>query len=244
MPYQQITLAALQASLEASWDSAPFWSATQATRYLNHSLRLWNLLTGMWKRRVLLSTTAGAHYLPLPSSITYGMVVVWGRTSQALQISALEDLDNGRPRWEEEGTGDGGDVPTTPQLWAPVGLTEIAIWPADATGGNPVLVDGVAQTPVLVNPGDFVDIGSQDANAIAKLALHIACFTRGMPAVKSTQAYLQEFVQAAADQNTRLRNSSYFRKYLGLDFQKGLAPMVDTVPGGAGAGQGGQAGGA
>jgi hypothetical protein len=232
MPYQQQTLAQLLAALEAGWDSAPFWTDAQGTRYINHALRLWNLLTGMWRQKVLISTVAGAHYVALPGTLTYSATVVWGETAEPLALSALFDLDCMRLRWEEETTASGGDVPTAPVVWAPSGLTEFGIWPADASGGRPLLVDGIALTPQLSAPTDFVDIGSQDATANVKLALHIASFTRGIAAVKSTQSYLREFVQAAMDQNERLRNSSYFRKYAGLDFEKGLRPMLNTTPAG------------
>jgi hypothetical protein len=86
-------------------------------------------------------------------------------------------------------------------------------------------------------------MGAQDATAVVRLALHIACFKRGIAATKTTEAYLREFVQAAAAQNDRLKKSAHFRKYLGLDLEKGLRPMMRLradASGGSGASGGGQ----
>lgn len=232
MPFQRLTLAELQASLKASWDSSPFWTDAEATRYINHSLRFWNLLTGFWKRTVLIPTPAPASpYISLPGSMTFGLQVTWGATGQPLQLSGLFDLDMGRPRWEEETTTSGGAVPTVPTLWCPNGMKELVIWPQDATTGLPLVVDGVAATPVLAAAGDYVDIGDQDANAILDFALHVASFKRGQGAVAATGLRLQSFLQAATNQNSRLMYSAVFRKALGLDHVKGAKPIVDTRPG-------------
>jgi hypothetical protein len=231
MPFQRLTLADLQADLKASWDSSPFWTDAEATRYINHALRFWNLLTGFWKETVLVSTpNPVSPYVPLPGALTFGMQVIWGATSKPLQLSGLFDLDMGRPRWEEETTASGGEIPTIPTLWCPSGMKELVIWPQDATMDQPLLIDGVAATPVLVNPGDFIDLGDQDAGPILDFALHVAAFKRGQGAMSSTALRLQAFLQAARAQNGRLAYSLVFRKALGLDHVKGAKPIVNMAP--------------
>lgn len=231
MAFQRFTLADLQSDLKASWDSSPFWTDAEATRYINHALRFWNLLTGFWKETVLVTTPAPVSpYVSLPGSLTFGMQVVWGSTGKALQLSGLFDLDMGRPRWEEETTASGGAVPTVPTLWCPSGMKELVIWPQDAATGLPLLIDGVAATPILVNPGDFIDIGDQDVGPILDFALHVAAFKRGRAAVSATALRLRSFLQAAQAQNSRLSYSSVFRKALGLDHTKGMKPIVNLAP--------------
>jgi hypothetical protein len=96
-------------------------------------------------------------------------------------------------------------------------MTEIAIWPADAAGGNTLLIDGVANTPVLALPGDFADMGVQDLHAISGFAVYLGAFKRGASAILASKSLFDDFLQAALQQNDRLRYSLYFRKALGLD---------------------------
>ena len=217
MAYHRLTLTDLLDDLKASWESTPFWTDAEGTAYLNHGLRFWNLLTGYWKRKVLLAAS-GTAYHPLPGSITFGMQVVWGPIGKPLQVSALADLDFARPRWEEETVASGGTVPTSPQLWAPVGLKEIAVWPTPPVA-TPLLVDGVAATPLLALPADFIDTDDWIASLVVGFALNVGCFKRGLQAAEATANYLKEFVQGAVDQNIRLRRSTFYRKVhsFGLD---------------------------
>lgn len=238
MGYQQVTLSTLLQQLKDSWESAPFWTDAEGIRAINHALRTWNLLTGMWKQRALVATTAGSHYVTLPAALTYGMQVSWGPTGRALSLGSIHTMDLARPRWEEETTATGGGVPTTPRVWGPSGLLELFIWPADSVGGNHLVIDGVAATPVLANLTDYVDMGSQDSTIIAKYALRVESFKRGALAMQGTQVYFADFLQAAARQNDRFRLSSYYRKFMGLDADRGFRPIVrgggQLQPGGGG----------
>lgn len=237
MAYHRRTLNSLVEELQDSWEASPFWTEDEAIVYINHSLRTWNLLTGYWKKKVLLGTSGGSYHT-LPGALTFGMVVVWGATMAPLQISSLADLDFGRPRWEEETTASGGDVPDVPILWAPVGLKEIAIWP-HAVAGQDLLIDGVAATPILAALDDYADIDDWVAGVIVNYALHVASFKRGAAAVAATAGLFKDFITAAAQQNERLRNATYFRKVIGLDLEKSMRRMVGTLPGQAQGTQGG-----
>lgn len=235
MAHHRQTLADLLADLAVAWDSSPFWTAAEATGYLNHALRWWNLLTGYWKRLVVINLAAPVnHYVALPGSLVFGMEVSWGATGKPLGSSALWDLDMGKPGWDNQTVTDGGLVPTTPRLWAPVGLKEIAIWPAAASGQ--LLVNGVAATPVLSALTDYVDMGELETINIVHFALHVGAFKRGIGSVQSTMPFFEGFLEAARQQNARLQFSSIYRKVLGLDLQKGLSPIVDNARAGATAG--------
>ena len=224
MAYHRLTLTDLLDTLKASWESTPFWTDAEGTAYLNHGLRFWNLLTGYWKRKVLVGASGNA-YQQLPGSITFGMQVIWGPIDKPLQVSALADLDFAQPRWEEETVADGGTIPTSPQLWAPVGLKEIAVWPTPPAA-TPLLVDGVAATPLLALPADFVDTDDWVASLVVGFALHVGCFKRGLQAAEATASNLREFVEGAADQNVRLKRSTFYRKFLGLEMDRALRPTL------------------
>lgn len=226
MPYLQTTLSELLGELKGRWESQPFWADEEGRLYLNQALRFWNLLTGMWQTKVLILTPSPASpWIPLPGSLTYGTRVSFaGRPN--LELTSIPELNRLHPRWRGETTASGGPVPSTPRRWAPVGMTQLAIWPADASGGNSLLVDGCASTPILTLPGDFVDLGDQDLNAITGLALYIASFKRGAMALQAAQPLFSDFMTAALKQNDRLRYSLYFRKILGLDKGRTGKPFI------------------
>lgn len=228
MPWQAVTLAQCQTQLKAKWENVPFWTDAEATAALNEGLRVWNMLTGMWRQRVVVATPAASPWVSLSSTMVYGTKINF--ITSPLIPSSRDDLDLFRPGWEGETTASGGAVPTTPKLWAPAGLNLFAIWPADAAGGQSLTVDGVRKTPVLVNPGDFIDIGEHELDALLGFALHVASFKLGSPLFNGTAGLRKNFLLAAVDQNTRLMASSYFRRQLGLDVSRYSRPFRSPDP--------------
>lgn len=225
MPYQSLTLTDLQTRLKARWDGVPYWTDAEATLYLNEGLLFWGMLTGRWKARVVLGTTAGTYDYALPSTMVYQMRITFN--GYPLSPSSRFDLDNGRPNWRRETTASGGDVPTRPTLWAPVTLALFYLWPADAAGHNALTVDGVSATPTLVNAGDYVDLAEADVSLLLGYALHAAAYKKGGAWFRATMPYLTAFLQAAALENELLTTSQAFRRYLGLD-KRDLKPPADA----------------
>jgi hypothetical protein len=228
MPHQKLKLSDLLTSLTAAWDSSPFWTQAEAIAYLNHALRWWNLLTGYWKAEAVVAVPFVTSYISLPGTLVFGAEVYSQATLKPLRQTSLWELDQAHSQWEAETVSSRGKVPTTTKLWAPVGLNTIAAWPRDP-GAN-LVVNGLAATPVLSNPADWVDIGELESVNIVYFALHIGAFKRGAASVQTTRRFFQTFLDAARNYNSRLIFSSVFRKSLGLDQQKSLAPMIDTRP--------------
>lgn len=235
MPYQTTTLADLKVALTARWDGAIFWTEEEARLAINEALRDWNLLTGTWRRRLVLSTVGGTVEYDVSATILYGMRVKVG-SRPALTSTSLLELDLGRPSWRLETTADGGDVPTAPTLWAPVSLQRIAIWPAVAVGGvNDLIIEGVSNTPVLVEDGDFVDIGTDSEPVLLDMALHCAAFKEGGPRWRATLAYFVAFLRAAAELNGALKANQVYRRMAGLDRRRdlqklsGVATQLDNL---------------
>lgn len=213
MPYAQVTLATLRQELKDEFESVPYWTDPEATAALNEAMRIWNLLTGYWKRREIIPTVAAQVWYPLTSTMVYGVRVDF--QDHPLEITSIHDLDNGRRNWEGETTTNSGVV--APYLFAPAGLNLIAIWPADAAGGNTLVVDAVRQTPILVADADFVDLNQSEHRPLICYALHYLAFKEGGRRFQATQAYYRRFLLAAGDMNQRLRASTWFRKEMGLD---------------------------
>lgn len=223
MPYQQTTLAQLQTRLALSWEGVPYWTAAESIVYLNEALQTWGLLTGRWKRRVTIQTTANTYEFALPATMTYRMRVAFN--GYPLSPSSLTDLDNGQPNWRLESTTSGSPIPTRPTLWAPVSLYLIYIWPMDAVGNNALVIDGVSDTPVLVNPGDFVDLSDADQQLILGYALHAASLKKAGPWLQATTPKFKEFLQAAGAENSLITTSQAYRRYLGVDHRE-LKPLT------------------
>lgn len=223
MPYESVTLAQLKAQLAEKYESTPFWVAAEATSAINEALRYWNMLTGMWKKTQTQATVANQVWYTFSSSFVYNMRVSFG--SQAMDITSIGSLDNGRPNWEGETTTTGGRVPTRPLHWAPAGLRRLAIWPADAVGSNMLVLDGVAITPVLVNDADFIDLAQSEHDALLGEALMILAFKEGGARFEACKKFHQDFIVAAAEQNDRLKAHVYFKRLLGLDTYRNERPL-------------------
>jgi hypothetical protein len=223
MAYQTVTLATLRQELKDRYESSPFWTDTEALHAINESLRVWNMLTGMWKQTQTKSTTAGTVWYTFSSSFVYNMKVSFG--SYPMEVGSVSSMNNGRATWQGETTTDGGEVPTRPTIWIPAGLRRLAIWPADAAGGNMLVVDGVCITPVLSANTDFIDLAQSEHDALLGEALHVLAFKEGGQRFEGTKEHHKLFLTAALKQNSRLSKSAYFRKALGLDLNRGERPL-------------------
>lgn len=223
MPYATITGLAITTSLEARWESIPFWTQAEALVKFNEVLRWWNLLTGTWKTRAPLPTVANSRYYTVPGTMTFGFRVEWN--GKPLQPASIFDLGYGRAQWRLETTASGGQVPSEPQVWAPVGITQFAIWPADAIAANSLMLDGIAETPVLPNLLATLDIDDSELGPLMDETLHLLAFKLGGPVWQATLSRHFSFLKAAADKNQRLKACSYFRKLLGYDRARADRPI-------------------
>lgn len=201
------TLAQIQSRVYDRLQQSPFWTTSEVTKFINEALRTWSCLTGYWKQRVTLSTLPTLPYYSLASFLTFGMRVEFN--GSPLIQSTVTNWDKGYPEWEGN--------PGTPQEWAPVGISLIAIRPADAAGGNALVVDGCASAPVLVNPGDFIDIGAEELNSLLQYCQYLAAFKEGGQEFESSVALYQSFLKAAAVKNEKLLASAIFRRAMGID---------------------------
>lgn len=217
MPYNQTTRAQLRTLLENQLDSLAlaFWRVDEKNRLIQDGLRFWNLLTGYWKARAITNTTANTVWYALPGALTSSLRVSW--RDFPLSPTSFHDLDLGRPQWESETTTTGGDVPTRPMCWVIGGINLIGIWPADAVGGNSLVIDGIANTPILAADNDPVDLAPDELNSLLNYLQHIASFKEGGKEWQATDDEFQAFLAAAGQCSAILRASATYRKWLGLD---------------------------
>lgn len=225
MAYTAVTLAMIRAELLDRVAAVPYWTDQEALHAINESLRWWNLFTGQWKARQTVVTVANQVWYSFSNSFVYNMRVEFN--SVPMEPGSIFSLDQGRGNWEGETTASGGSVPTTPRVWAPAGLKMLAIWPADAAGGNTLTVDGVTTTPQLVNDSDTVDLNDSDHGPLLSFALRTLAFKEGGLRFSATAPLDKEFYTAIGQVNSRLSASAFFRNLMGLDLREqkmGLNP--------------------
>lgn len=238
MPYQQLTREDLRTRLQARYEDASFWTPEEADDAINEALCTWGMLTGRWKRRLVLNTAANTYEYAFPATITYGMRVTYN--GQPMSPSARVDLDLGRPNWRQESTATGNGVPNRPILWAPVSLGLIWIWPTDAAGHNALVLDGVSTTPQLTDDAQYVDLAEADLSPLLGFCLHVLAFKKGGPWFQKTQGYFRDFIEAAAVENSLITTAQWYRRYMGLDRRdlkpyKGAPTSVAALAPGSGA---------
>lgn len=207
----QYTLTQMQSKVYDRLQQSPFWTPAEVTKLINEALRTFSCLTGYWKKRITLTTLPTLPYYSLASAIAFGMRVEFN--SQPLSQSSVTNWDKGYPEWEGQ--------PSSPLEWAPLGLALIAIRPADAVGNNSLVLDGVANAPILAAPSDYIDIGSEELNALLKECQYLAVFKEGGAEFESALSLHQDFLKAAAVKNEKLLASTIFRRAMGLDTDLG-----------------------
>lgn len=249
MPWQILTLADLQTRLAGKTEAQPWWTADQARRAINEGLRVWNAITGMWTAPTTVTTIPDDPHLRVSGTLVKATrVSIAGRR---LEPTSLRGLDLAVPGWETATTATGGIHPNQVVYWAPIGLTEIMLYPADAAPGQTdVVVDGVRNTPILAVSGDYLDMGSDEVSTLLGYALHVLSFTKGIEAVQATLPLRTAFFAAAAKRNAVFAASNLYKQITGADrlrfarpIEQAPSPAVATfLESGARAGGSGGAG--
>lgn len=219
MALQNVTLAQLRADLFAKVDSSRHWTNEEARIALNDVLLFWNLLTGQWRRTITLTFTApqGDGYLPLPDSTT----LIWPMRMERsdgtpIERASITSLNLAIPRWRGHATDDGGAIPTSVQYWAARSLQLVVLYPKPAATTN-VILDGVADTPVLTADGDFVDLDEGILDTVLECAAHWLQFKDGGPKFENTIPALQSLILLAGDLNDQIRSTNLYRRAQGRD---------------------------
>lgn len=211
--YNTTDLTTFIATVRADLGPAAFWTDSEITKFINAGLRTWNCLTGFWAGNVTFPTIANRPYYPLPNTtLVFGARVELD--GQPLQQGTLFGWDQQNPQW----MSDRGE----PEQWAPVGIAIIAMNPIPPNGGQSLKVYGTSVTPVLVNPGDFINIGREDFNALTDYIAHtLQVKSGGMELQTSIPAY-KAFIAAAGVRNEKLRATTFYRKLLGNEQDRQL----------------------
>jgi hypothetical protein len=241
--YQQLTRAQFRAQLLDRLGGAgqTFWRTDELNGIIQEALRVWNSLTGFWRTRQLITTVADQTWYVVAGSITSSLRVMFN--DHPLLPSALYDLDTSQQYWESETTAT-RNVPDEPAVYGIGALNLISIWPADHAGGNRLVVDGIAQTPILTSDSSYVDIGEEELSLLLDYCEHIALFKEGGAEFMNTipgkdqateASPFGRFLAGAAARNAMLARSEWYRKWLGGDASNQGKNPVRANPARAGA---------
>ena len=244
MPFQVFTLANLRALVTARLQNSFFWTPLEVQNAINYALRDLQLATAYWQGRWIVTTVAGRVIYNIGS---LAQLQVNGVTQLLMPLrmefngvpldpTSTDDLDNGYPTpigWQCTTTSTPGQSPA-PQMWAPMGVSYFALYPADAAGNGSLQIDGVMRTPTLALETDFVNLETSLVPALVGEAITTLSFKRGGVALQKAMAGHRTFMQACLQLNSHLRAASMFRQYMGLDRSRNTRRRDTIVPAGVG----------
>lgn len=227
MPHQRVTRPQIRTLLEDKYEHTPFWEAEELDLAINESFRVYNLLTGTWRKRLVFSTPKPwNHFIAVPSVLLYGTRVAWD--GLPLSYSSIDDLNKIRPHWRGETTLMKGDIPRRPTVWARTGLTSFGVWPADARACGTWVVDGVADTPTLTDDVAYADLGDEELHGLLSYQIHYLSFKKGGSFLADTLPLYQNFLATCAKKNSRLKATAFYRRAMGLE--RGRIARPDALP--------------
>lgn len=225
MPYATILRPELRQRLQERYDDTPFWTDTDADLAINHSLRVWNLLTSYWRRRIVVASVADVPLVTIPGTLAQQTAVTWqGRPMTGVSVAELNMLAS---NWWDARVGD-SDVPERPTFWAPMGLNLMAIYPAFTTV-SAFEVDGVRSTPVLSADNIPLDVGPEELNILLGYMLHVAAIKAGGRLLARTVPGLRAFIEAAVARNKLLKLTAWYTHYQKTGYAWTLLPEARTV---------------
>jgi hypothetical protein len=221
MAYQQTTLADLRASLRDRTEFVPWWTDDDADAALNEAVRVWSCATAAFRTSVSQVTVPNDPFVALPGTLMQVTRLLFAGTP--MERVSLTDLNLTIPNWRGTTTATAG-APTTPIYWAPLSLSLLVIYPADAAS-HALTVEGIRATPLLIAEDDFIDVGAEELNQLLGYAVHALAFKNGGQTLASTYPQWVGFLKAAAEHNQQFARSAFYRRVQGQDQLRRIPPV-------------------
>lgn len=215
MPFTSITRAQFRSNLRNRLGNTLFWSDTELNNAINESMRTWNLLTGAWCGKFVVTMTAGVNWITLPSTITSSTRVEY--QGKPLKATSVRDLDNGMPGWET--------MPGPPRYWAPAALNLIAVYPTDVDTTNGLTIDGIRKTPSMGSDTATVDLDPGTYDTLLSYARHLLLLKLGGREFAESMADRKALFEAAGQENKRIQASAPYRRLMGLPLDAVRQPL-------------------
>lgn len=201
--YTRYTLDMLRDQLtERLGENSTFWDSDEKRDAINEALNVWQLMVGEFTTGIAMSVDGSVFY-SVPTQIASIQRILFGGTP--LTMASLNELDLGNPGWQGE-TGD-------PEFWTLNGINLFGLSPQPTTGV--VTIEGLSETPVLINGSDYVMLGDELLNRILDYAEHYCSFKEGVGEFDSSLTGFGLFIDAAGKRNGVLLASALYREWMG-----------------------------
>lgn len=126
-------------------------------------------------------------------------------SNSPLEIDSVQNLDDWKPSWQSESQG-------PPQTLVTAGLNLIGISPASDATPRSIVITTVQNMPIPTDPGQYIQVGRGDYDAIIDQAQHIASFKMGGSEFMATLPLHERFLKQAGLYNSKLQELGQFQK--------------------------------
>lgn len=201
--YNLFTLSQLRDLLTARvGNNSVFWDSQEKTDSINEALNVWQSMVGEWTVGITI-VADGSTFYSVPTQIAAIQRILFG--GLPLTMSSVNELDMGFPGWQ--------GVSDDPQFWTLNGINLFGLSPQPSTGV--ITIEGISETPTLINDADYVMLGDEQLNRILDYAEHYCSFKEGAGEFDSSQTGFNLFIQAAAKRNSNLLATALYREWMG-----------------------------
>lgn len=201
--YALVTLSQLRDLLTARLgNNSVFWDSQEKTDAINEALNVWQIMVGEWTLGITL-VADGSTFYNVPTQIAAIQRILFG--GLPLTMASLNELDMGNPDWQ--------GVTANPEFWTLNGINLFGLSPQPTSGV--LTIEGLSETPSLINDGDYVMLGDEQLNRILDYAEHYCSFKEGQGEFDSSQSGFNLFIEAAAKRNENLMATALYREWMG-----------------------------
>lgn len=191
----------------------PYWGERERDLALEEALALWQAMTGQWLTSFSISLSAGAdQYVEVPKQVAIVRRVLFDGVP-LVGLSQWE-LDYGFPGWYNS-TG-------TPTMWAPIGLTKVAL-NRQPTSAGVLTFEGYREAGDASSPL-ISDLGLDRLVRLIGYARHYLTFKEGPTESESSMGDFMAFLEEAGAANAELRVLEMYKRWMGEQREQAQRP--------------------
>lgn len=200
-----------------------FWSTEEVNRAINEAISIWQALTGEKTITFTQSVTSTtSNIITVANTATSGAALSIYRLENSSGVSlremSLPELDQGFYGWRTETAS---TTTQRPEYWAPVGITQLAIYPRVGATAT-YTIHAYGDTGPLTSDTAYLDIDEGYLQKLISLAQSLLAFKQGVVEGTDNAAALRSMVlEAAKSRNSALLKTAYYKTYMGHDDSAG-----------------------
>jgi len=179
-----------QLALDRVESNSLMFTLPKVTAVINESIQVINLISGFLQSTIAVPGNSVQNQLvyQTPVGILFPLRVQFNGTQ--LNPTPLWQLASDYYTWATDNTNKRGSV----SRWAPIGINNFVIHPADSIGGGTIFVTGVIEPTPLVNPDDSMPLEDEFVSLIMTYCAHRLVFIEGGQPFAQAAPNYQEFL--------------------------------------------------